>query len=130
MKHKSATLRRIFLLLCTSLSANSVHAQAERILDFHSDVRVREDATLQVVETIRVVSAGNQIRHGVYRDFPTHYTDRLGIRYVVGLDVSAATRDGLPEEFRVEDRANGKRIYLARPDFLGPQGEHVYTLPD
>jgi hypothetical protein len=128
MKHWSATLRGIFLLLCASLCSISAHAQAERILDFHSDIRVREDATMQVVETIRVISTGNQIRHGIYRDFPTRYTDRLGNRYVVGLDVSAATRDGLPEEIRVEDRATGKRIYLGRPDFLVPSGEHAYTL--
>ena len=83
---------------------------------------------MQVVETIRVVSAGNQIRHGIYRDFPTSYTDRLGNRYVVGLDVSAATRDGIAEEFRVEDQANGKRIYLGRANFLVPSGEHTYTI--
>lgn len=128
MKYKTSILRGIFLLLCTALCAISARAQAERILDFHSDIRVQADATVQVVETIRVVSAGNQIRHGIYRDFPTSYPDRLGNRYVVGLDVSAATRDGMPEEFRVEDRANGKRIYLGRADFLVPSGEHVYTL--
>jgi uncharacterized membrane protein YgcG len=128
MKHRPATLRGIFLLLCTSLCAISAHAQAERILDFHSDIRVQGDAAMEVVETIRVVSAGNQIRHGIYRDFPTRYTDRLGNRYVVGLDVSAATRDGLPEEFRVEEQANGKRIYLGRANFLVPSGQHVYTL--
>jgi hypothetical protein len=128
MKHRPATLRGIFILLCTSLCTISAHAQAERILDFRSDIRVRGDAAMEVVETIRVLSAGNQIRHGIYRDFPTRYTDRLGNRYVVGLDVSAATRDGLPEEFRVEDQANGKRIYLGRANFLVPSGQHVYTL--
>lgn len=123
-----ATLRGFFLMLCAGLCAVSVHAQAERILDFRSDIRVQDDGAMQVVETIRVVSAGNQIRHGIYRDFPTRYTDRLGNRYVVGLDVSAATRDGLPEEFRVEDQANGKRIYLGRANFLVPPGEHTYTI--
>lgn len=128
MKYRPATLRGILLLLCAALCAISAHAQAERILDFHSDIHVQDDANMQVVETIRVVSAGNQIRHGIYRDFPTSYTDRLGNRYVVGLDVSAATRDGVPEEFRVEDHANGKRIYLGRADFLVPSGEHTYTI--
>ena len=110
------------------LGAIPIHAQNERILDFHSEIQVREDGTMQVVETLRVISAGNQIRHGIYRDFPTRYSDRLGNRYVVGLDVSAATRDGLPEEFRVEDYANGKRIYLGRANFLVPAGEHTYAL--
>jgi hypothetical protein len=128
MTLKPATLRGITLLLCAALGAITAHAQAERILDFRSDIRVQEDATIKVVETIRVSSAGNQIRHGIYRDFPTHYTDRLGNQYVVGLDVSAATRDGMTEEFRVEDHENGKRIYLGRANFLVPAGEHVYTI--
>lgn len=122
------TLRGLSLMLCAALCAISAHAQAERILDFHSDIRVQDDGAMQVVETIRVVSAGNQIRHGIYRDFPTRYADRLGNNYIVGLEVLAATRDQLPEEFRVTDQANGKRIYLGRSDFLVPAGEHTYTL--
>ena len=98
--------------LCAALWAISASAQAERILDFHSDIRVQGDSTMEVVETIRVVSAGNQIRHGIYRDFPTRYSDGLGNRYVVRLEVTAATRDGIPEVFRIEDHANGKRMYL------------------
>jgi hypothetical protein len=128
MRFQPATLRGIFLLLCAALCAISAHAQAERILDFHSDIQVQEIGAMQVAETIRVRSAGIQIRHGIYRDFPTRYADRLGNNYVVGLEILAATRDQLPEEFRVEDRANGKRIYLGRGDFLVPAGEHTYTL--
>ena len=49
------------------------HAQTEQILDFHSDITLQEDSTLEVTETITVFAAGNQIRHGIYRDFPTTY---------------------------------------------------------
>jgi uncharacterized membrane protein YgcG len=128
MSLKPATLRGIFSILCAALCAISAHAQAERILDFRSDIRVQDDATMQVVETIRVVSAGDQIRHGIYRDFPTRYTDPLGNQYLVGLEVSGATRDDLPEDFRVEDYENGKRIYIGRASFLLPSGEHIYKL--
>jgi uncharacterized membrane protein YgcG len=128
MNLKPATLRGIYLILCATLCALPAHAQAERILEFRSDIRVEDDATMEVVETIRVVSAGDQIRHGIYRDFPTRYADRLGNQYSVGLEVTGATRDGLPEEFRVGDYANGKRIYIGRANFLLPTGEHIYTL--
>jgi len=83
---------------------------------------------MPVVETIRVRSAGDQIRHGIYRDFPTHYADGLGNRYTVGLEVLSATRDGQPETFRVEDHDNGKRIYLGRSDYLLPRGDHTYSI--
>jgi hypothetical protein len=126
---KPATLRgRFLLLLCLMACAIPARAQNERILDFHSDIRVQDDATMQVVETIRVVSAGDQIRHGIYRDFPTRYSDRLGNNFLVGLNVSMVTRDGSPEEFHVTDFANGKRIYIGSANFLLPMGEHVYKL--
>jgi len=128
MTRKSGSLLWAALFCCIASCATRLHAQTERILAFHSDVRVQDDSTMQVVEIIRVVSAGQQIRHGIYRDFPTTYTDKLGNRYVVGFHVLAATRDGYQETFRVEDRANGKRIYLGQSKYFVQPGEHTYTL--
>jgi hypothetical protein len=125
---KFNALRCLAAFCCLVLCAISARAQSERILDFHSDIRIQPDSAMQVVETIRVQSAGNQIRHGIYRDFPTRYVDGLGNRYVVGLEVLAATRDGLHEDFRVADYSNGKRIYLGRADTLVPPGPHTYTI--
>ena len=44
----------------------------ERILAYHSDIDVHADASMTVTETIRVRAEGNNIRRGIYRDFPTH----------------------------------------------------------
>ena len=54
----------------------------ERILSWRSDIDVRVDGTLDVTETIRVNVEGNQINHGIFRDFPTTY-DRDGRRVVL-----------------------------------------------
>jgi hypothetical protein len=43
----------------------------ERILSYRSDIAVRADGVLDVTETIRVNAEGAEIRHGIYRDFPT-----------------------------------------------------------
>jgi len=105
-----------------------VSAQAEQIVDFHSDITLQQDASLLVTETIVVNAAGNQIRHGIYREFPTRYQDAFNSRYVVGFQVLSATRDSSNEPFRVEDYANGKRIYLGDPHQFVSRGRHVYTL--
>lgn len=124
--------RRIALawgVLCALLCASGVaHAQAERILDYHSDIQLSDDGMLQVRETIRVVSAGQQIRHGIYRDFPTRYSDRLGNRYSVGFALLGATCDGAPEQTRIENRSNGVRIYLGSSKYFVSPGEHTYTI--
>jgi uncharacterized membrane protein YgcG len=120
---------RFLLASCFCLlSALSARAQSERILDFHSAITLEDDASLQVTETITVISAGNKIRHGILRDFPTSYTDPYNNRYVVGFQMLSATYDSAPEQFRVEDQFNGKRIYLGNPNALVGPGRHVYTL--
>src|SRR6202007_113026 len=120
---------RLFLL-CVSVLAFSPHsrAQAEKILDFHSDITLQDDSTLQVTEVITVIAAGNQIRHGIFREFPTHYRDVFNNRYDVGFQMLSATRDSAEEPFRVEDFTNGKRIYLGSPNTMVPRGRHVYTI--
>src|ERR1700740_1259435 len=89
----------------------------ERILDFHSDITIQENSSLRVTETIDVIATGNQIRHGIFREFPTRYTDAFNNKHVVGFEMLAATCDSADEPFRVEDYSNGKRIYLGDPNF-------------
>jgi len=101
---------------------------SERILDFHSDITLREDGTLLVRETITVNSRGSAIRHGIYRDFPTRYRDRLRNHYVVGFELLSAERDGAPEISRVTDQPNGKRIYLGDSNAVLPAGHHTYVI--
>ena len=69
------------LMLAFSTSAFS----DERILSFHSDVRVFTDGVIEVTETIQVRAEGNQIRRGIYRDIPVEYRDRLGNKYEISL---------------------------------------------
>jgi len=120
---------RAFLLGCFCLfNVVSARGPAERILDYHSDVTLEEDGSLQVTETITVVSAGQQVRHGIFRDFPTTYTDPYNNRYVVGFQMLSATCDSAPEQFRIEDYFNGKRIYLGNPNAIVSPGRHVYAI--
>ncbi|MDH4233201.1 MAG: DUF2207 domain-containing protein, partial [Nitrospirota bacterium] len=100
----------------------------EKIISFRSDISVRHDATIVVKETIRVQSEGVKIRHGIYRDFPTRYRDRLGNSSVVGFEVKEVLRDNIPEPFHIENRPNGKRVYIGSKDRMLPSGEYTYTL--
>jgi hypothetical protein len=119
----------VFLFLVALLSwAVPSFAQTERILDFHSDIALQDDSSLQVTETITVVAAGGLIRHGIFREFPTHYADPYNNRYAVGFQMISATRDSIDETFRVENYSNGVRIYLGDPNAMVPPGRHVYTL--
>ena len=116
----------LLLLAMQPLSAQD--NQAERISDFHSDITVRPDSSMQVVETITVYAAHQQINHGIYRDFPTSYRDRLGNRYVVRFNVLSVLRDGSPEPYHTVPRFNGIRVYMGSEDRSVDIGRHSYTL--
>lgn len=100
----------------------------ERILLFHSDITVNADSTVTVCETIKVLSTGNEIRHGIYRDFPTDYRGIMGRRYVVGFHVLRVQKDGRDEPYHIERRANGWRIYIGDADVLIPPGRYTYSI--
>jgi uncharacterized membrane protein YgcG len=106
-----------------------VTAQAdERILDYHSDIAIRTDGSMDVHETIRVRAEANQIRRGIYRDFPTVYRDRLRIRHVVDFELIAVSRDGEPEPYFTESRSNGVRVYIGDSNRTIPPGEYEYAI--
>ena len=58
--------------------------RSERILDFQSWIQVHRDGSMSVTENIKVVCAQQQIKRGIYRDFPTKYKDRYGNTFKVG----------------------------------------------
>jgi hypothetical protein len=116
-------LRFCLLVLLTSVPAA---AQTERIRSFDSRVTANTNGTMQVVETIVVESAGVDIVHGIYRDFPTRYRDRAGNRYSVLFDVVSVRRDGNSEPYHTENLSNGIRVYFGSSSYDLPPGNHTY----
>jgi uncharacterized membrane protein YgcG len=100
----------------------------ERILEFHSGITVSADAAMEVSETIRARAEGDQIRHGIYRDFPTEYRDRYGNRVHVDFEAHGVTRDGANEAYHIEAQSNGVRVYFGSEDTLLSPGEYTYVL--
>ena len=99
----------------------------ERIISYVSEIAVGADASLDVTETIRLMSEGRDIRHGIYRDFPTRY-ERNGRRVRVGFELQSVARDGHAEPYARERIDNGVRIRIGSADVDVPAGEHTYVI--
>ncbi len=117
----------LFLTVLLFSFIRFAHAD-ERILSFHSDITVREDATMNVRETIVVRTEGDQIKHGIYRDFPTEYKGKYGTRKTVGFHVEEILRDGKPDGSHYEGLSNGERLYIGEKDVELDPGVYTYTL--
>ncbi len=117
-----------FLTACflALLAIAPAAAQTERISSFDSRITLNTDGSMQVVETIVVESAGIDIVHGIYRDFPLRYTDRAGNRYSVLFDIAGVRRDGNAEPYHTENLSNGIRVYFGSSSYALPSGTHSY----
>lgn len=117
------------LLLClAALLLPSAAGAEEHIRSFLSDVSIAKDGTLSVTETIRVQAGGDNIRRGIFRDFPTRYQDRRGRTVRVGFEVLGVQRDGQAEPYAVEGIDNGERVRIGDADRLLEPGEHEYVI--
>jgi hypothetical protein len=100
---------------------------AEVIHSFASDVQLAKDGELSVIETLRVRSEGDAMRHGIYRDFPLTFRDASGRLREVTFSVSSVWRDGHHEPYHTE-RTNGViRIYAGDKDVVIQPGEYTYV---
>src|ERR1041385_1893086 len=118
-------LAAFFLALLLAVPAQT-ETETERISSFDSRITVNTDGSMQVVETVVVESAGIAIVHGIYRDFPTRYTDRAGNHYSVLFDITGVRRDGNSEPYHTENLSNGIRVYFGSSSYDLPAGTHSY----
>ncbi len=117
-------MKKLLLLCCLVLPIIAI--ADERILEFKSDIVVRQDGWIVVTETIKVRSEGQRIRRGIYRDFPTQYTDAFGNNHEVNYEPLSVLRNGDPEDYRSERFANGVRTYFGNANRMLTNGIHTY----
>ena len=120
-------MKRLLVLVAALVVAQPMRAQ-ERIKGYHTQVQIRQDGSIDVTEQITVHAEGNNIRRGIYRDFPTRYKDKYGNGVVVDLEVLGVERDGKQEPWFTENKPNGVRINTGNDDFLPVPADYTFTL--
>lgn len=128
---KSRFARQLLLvsLALPLLGALPANAWAsEEITRYDVLIEIASDASLTITEQIVVHAEGNQIRRGIYRDFPTRYKNRLGNQVQVDFDVLDVHRDGKVEPWFTENVSNGVRVNTGDDSFLNVPASHAFTL--
>ena len=120
-------MKRLIGALVLAFFGGAALAQ-ERIIDFASDVSIDANGSLLVVETIVVQVEGQQIKRGIFRDFPTRYENHRGLTVVVPFEVLNVQRDGAAEPYNVEPLTNGMRVRIGNAQQMLPRGQHMYRI--
>ncbi len=127
MKKKLLVFLSLLLLVATifarPVNALDIEYNEENIRDYDVEIYLNEDATMEVTEKIQVYAAGEEIKHGIYRDFPTQYSNKK-----VKFDVTEVLLDGDSENYSLEAIDRGVRIKIGNENENVSKGLHTYTI--
>jgi len=118
----------IFLSFIFSYNLSGQYENVERLISYDSDITINKDASMIVVEKIKVYAGGNKIKRGIFRDFPTKYKDEYGNNINIKFDVLEVLRDGNSESYHTENLSNGVRVYCGKSNYFIPEGVYTYTI--
>ncbi|GAB4140830.1 MAG: DUF2207 domain-containing protein [Sphingomonadales bacterium] len=119
---------RLLIALCACLFAALPARAEERILRFEADIQVGADGVLTVTEDITVQAERQQIKRGIFRDFPVRYQRPDGRHQTATFDVETVLRDGRPEDHHLERRGDYRRLYIGSRDRILKPGVYRYTI--
>lgn len=112
----------IILLFAWNNKANATY-NVENIVDYDIEIHVNEDSSMNVTEKITVNALGKDIVHGIYRDFPTQYRNK-----VVSFILDEVTLDGETVNYTTESISRGVRIKIGSSNNVVSTGLHTYEI--
>ncbi len=119
-------MKKALLLLSFFAILFSATAE-EKILTYHSDIKINKDRTVDITESIKVKVEGLVFRRGIYRSIPTSYEIEGGV-YRIGFDVLEITKNGQQEPYHIKRQNNGQTIYLGSKNKYLKEGIYDYTI--
>jgi uncharacterized membrane protein len=136
MRVRCPTVRSLLLIVVISAfffpAASALSTRELRIENFHSEIIVMPDASIDVTETIQAHFIGGPW-HGLYRSIPVEYVTPQGLNYSLFLDVKRVA-DGNGRELKYEssrERHYRKlKIYVPDADNSTHNISIEYTVSD
>ena len=95
----------------------------ENIVDYDIEIHVNKDASMDVKEKITVNALGDEIQHGIYRDFPTQYKNKT-----VSFKINDVTLDDEDVKYTTESVSRGVRIKIGSSNEYVSEGIHTYVI--
>lgn len=99
----------------------------ERIVSFHSDINIVENADVTVTETIKVYARGYEIRRGIFRALPTIRNINGGKKKIT-YKIITVEKDGTKEPYHIERQNGVFNIYIGDKDYQLSEGFYTYKI--
>ncbi|MEJ2883983.1 DUF2207 domain-containing protein [Pedobacter sp. GR22-6] len=103
-------------------------AQYERIVSFHSDIRIDVSGMIRLTEKIQVYATGDQIKRGLVRRIPIYRKDIFGDRKPADFKISSILKDGKKEKYKTKNDGSVRSIYIGDEDITLSPGLYTYEI--
>lgn len=118
---------RGLLGLILSLVWASLALGQERITNFDIDIAVERSGDIVITETIDLISTGDEIRRGIFRELPVRYTF-MGVAQSRDYELLRIERDGRAEPVTASRNGNALVWRIGRADVFLDPGPHQYVI--
>lgn len=123
------TTRTLLLFLCVFLICSlTVNANTERILNFHSDIKVDSTGRVLVTETILINVTGESISRGIVRTIPIYRTDTYNRKKRIDINILSVERNGFYEDFSTQRENDDFAVYIGNANYILPPDVYRYTI--
>jgi len=103
-------------------------AQTERILSFHSDIKIDSSGLVRITELIKVNTNADQIKRGLVRTLPLYRKDIYSTRKKMDFLIERVLKDGVEEPFSTKEADGMRSIYIGRESVLLEPGIYEYQI--
>jgi hypothetical protein len=136
MRRRTRHILPLFLVMLCACATRAATSEQGGISSFRVDVRVQDDATLEVCEEIVLDPAGKYYRHGFIRNLPIGSEDRWDPNYVgeyrrdngIRVKVIEVTADGSPIKYEQGQAWGYSQLRIGEKDVPLSAGQHRYVI--
>lgn len=117
-----------FILLAFFQFPNPASAQEEKILSFHSDIRIDTSGMVRINEHIKVYANGDKIQRGIVRAIPLYRKDKFGNSKKIDFEITKVLRGGKTENYSTVESDGNRSIYIGNSDVMLETGIYEYDI--
>jgi uncharacterized membrane protein YgcG len=100
----------------------------EHILSFDTHARFNADGSMEMLENIKVLSLGQEIRRGIFRTLPLTWNRQDGKIFSVDYQVKEVLRDGVAEPYSLDKTSKTLTVRIGSADHILQPAIYTYQI--
>ena len=121
-------MKQLFFTILLITSSFSLFSQSERVLSFHSDIKVDTSSVITVKESIKIYATGTVFKRGIRRTIPIERIDSLGNKSKLDYKILSVEKDGKVSKYHIENGSSEITIFVGEKSVFLNEGEYDYTI--